>query len=181
MILSDGTLRKLMADGTLSVEPITEAAIQPASIDLRLGTRFLALDLDGSGEISLDSENRYREFEGDAVTLAPHSFLLASSAEYVRLPDDITAFVEGRSSIGRIGLSIQNAGWVDPGFEGHITLQLFNANDRPISLTAGRRVCQLVFCRMDCPAVNPYRGKYHGQLGPGGSRVHLDPDANGGA
>ena len=179
MILSDATLKELMADGSLTVEPLSPAAVQPASIDLRLGNRFLTLEVEGSEEISLDAENSYRELEGDEVVLPPHSFLLATSLEYVKLPDDITAFVEGRSSIGRIGLSIQNAGWVDPGFEGRITLQLYNANQLPIRLRSGRRLCQLVFCRMDRAAENPYRGKYQGQQGPGRSRVHLDPDAPG--
>lgn len=75
--------------------------------------------------------------------------------EYVRLPNNLTAFVEGRSSIGRMGLFIQNAGWVDPGFEGEITLELYNANQLPIRLKSGRRVCQLVFAQMDQEAFTP--------------------------
>jgi dCTP deaminase len=94
--------------------------------------------------------------------------------EYVRLPHNLTAFVEGRSSIGRIGLFIQNAGWVDPGFEGQITLELYNANSLPIRLEAGRRICQLVFCRMDQAADAPYQGKYQGQRNATGSQVSKD-------
>jgi dCTP deaminase len=94
--------------------------------------------------------------------------------ETVRLPDNLTAFVEGRSSIGRIGLFIQNAGWVDPGFEGQITLELYNANSLPIRLQAGRRICQLVFCRMDQASDAPYRGKYQGQRNATGSQVSKD-------
>ena len=90
------------------------------------------------------------------------------------LPDDLTAFVEGRSSLGRMGLFIQNAGWVDPGFEGDITLELFNANRCAIELRAGQRVGQLVFARMDAAAQFPYRGKYQGQRGATGSRAFLD-------
>jgi dCTP deaminase len=97
--------------------------------------------------------------------------------EYVKLPDDLTSFVEGRSSIGRMGLFIQNAGWVDPGFEGQITLELYNANSLPIRLEAGRRICQLVFCKMDQVAENPYRGKYQGQRGTTGSRVFKDSES----
>jgi len=96
--------------------------------------------------------------------------------EYVRLPNNLTAFVEGRSSIGRIGLFIQNAGWVDPGFEGRITLELYNASSLPIMLQAGRRICQLVFCSMDREAEKPYAGKYQGQKKAVGSRVYLDQD-----
>jgi len=88
----------------------------------------------------------------------------------------MTAFVEGRSSLGRMGLFIQNAGWVDPGFEGEITLELFNANRCAIELTSGRRVGQLVFAQLDQPALKPYSGKYQGQRGATGSRVFLDSD-----
>lgn len=84
--------------------------------------------------------------------------------------------VEGRSSLGRLGLFIQNAGWVDPGFHGEITLELFNANRCAIRLQAGRRIGQLVFARMDRAAQNPYRGKYQGQRGATGSRVFLDEE-----
>ena len=84
--------------------------------------------------------------------------------------------VEGRSSLGRLGLFIQNAGWVDPGFHGEITLELFNANRCAIKLQAGRRIGQLVFARMDQAARNPYRGKYQGQRGATGSRVFLDEE-----
>ena len=96
--------------------------------------------------------------------------------EYFELPDDLTAFVEGRSSLGRMGLFIQNAGWIDPGFKGEITLELFNANRCAIELKSGRRVGQLVFAKMDFPALNPYSGKYQGQRGATGSRVYLDND-----
>lgn len=84
--------------------------------------------------------------------------------------------VEGRSSLGRLGLFIQNAGWVDPGFHGEIALELFNANRCAIKLQAGRRIGQLVFARMDRAAQNPYRGKYQGQRGATGSRVFLDEE-----
>jgi dCTP deaminase len=102
--------------------------------------------------------------------------LLATTREYIKLPGNLTAFVEGRSSIGRMGLFIQNAGWVDPGFEGEITLELYNANRLPIKLQSDRRVCQLVFASMDQYALNPYKGKYQGQTKPVGSRVYMDED-----
>ena len=174
MILSDVSLREMLADQSLVVEPTTADSIQPASIDCRLGTHFLLIEDFNMQSISMDTEIKYREFEGDKITLPPHSFLLATTMEYVKLPNNLTAFVEGRSSIGRMGLFIQNAGWVDPGFEGRITLELFNANSLPIQLEAGRRICQLVFCKMDQPTLNPYRGKYQGQTKSVGSRVFQD-------
>ena len=86
--------------------------------------------------LSLSSKMVYREFQENTVTIPAHSFLLATTMEYIEIPNYITAFVEGRSSIGRIGLFIQNAGWVDPGFKGRITLELYNAN-KPVFLVDG--------------------------------------------
>lgn len=177
MILSDRTLHEMIAKRDLVVEPLTPESIQPASIDCRLGNHFLLVDDFNMQAIRMDSEIKYREFDGDTITLPPHSFLLATTMEYVKLPNDLTAFVEGRSSIGRMGLFIQNAGWVDPGFEGRITLELYNANSLPIQLEAGRRICQLVFCKMDQEAGNPYRGKYQGQTKSVGSRVFKDSES----
>lgn len=177
MILSDKTLNKLIASGELGVSPLVEDSIQPASIDCRLGDHFLVVEDRQMQTIDLSSEIIYREIRGPSITIPPHSFLLATTMEYVRLPNDLTAFVEGRSSIGRIGLFIQNAGWVDPGFEGQITLELYNANSLPIRLEAGRRICQLVFCRMDQVAAMPYKGKYQGQTNATGSRVFNDSEA----
>ena len=176
MILSDATLRDMIKKGELVVEPLEDYLIQPASIDLRLGKHFLKVDENAYDTIRMDEPIKYLEVTMDEIVIPPFSFMLASSMEYVKLPDDVTAFVEGRSSIGRIGLFVENAGWVDPGFEGELTLELFNANRQPIRLQAGRRICQLVFARMDRPAASPYRGKYQGQRKPMGSRIHDDPE-----
>ena len=127
-ILSDTSLQALLDSGALVVEPLETDQLQPASIDLRLGDHFLKVDENRLDSIRLDGEVQYEELRQSQIVLPPHSFLLATTRERVHLPDDLTAFVEGRSSIGRIGLFIQNAGWVDPGFEGTITLELFNAN-----------------------------------------------------
>lgn len=174
MILSDKTLKLMIDSGELKIEPLSEHSIQPASIDCRLGTHYLVVDDTGMESINLDSEIKYREIEGDSITIPPKSFLLATTMEYVKLPNDLTAFVEGRSSIGRMGLFIQNAGWVDPGFEGRITLEVYNANSLPIKLKAGRRICQLVFCKMDQAAEKPYSGKYQKQEKSVGSRIFKD-------
>ncbi len=178
MILSDVTLKKLVESGELGVTPIDKDSIQPASIDMRLGSHFLVVEDRQMHTIDLNSEIVYRQIEGQSIIIPPHSFLLATTLEYIRLPNDLVAFVEGRSSIGRIGLFIQNAGWVDPGFEGQITLELYNANSLPIRLEAGRRICQLVFCRMDQAAGTPYRGKYQGQRNATGSQVFKDTEVS---
>ncbi|MBQ8194493.1 MAG: dCTP deaminase [Oscillospiraceae bacterium] len=176
MILSDITLTEMLKTGELKMSPLTEAQIQPASIDIRLGDTFSIVEDSSSGIITLDSEISYKTIKTDTYLLLPGQFVLATTMEYIELPDDLTAFVEGRSSLGRMGLFIQNAGWVDPGFKGEITLELFNANRCAIELRAGRRVGQLVFAKMDREAKNPYRGKYQGQTGATGSRVFMDGD-----
>jgi dCTP deaminase len=176
VIVSDSTLRRLLAEGSIVVEPLEDSQIQPASIDLRLGSHFLKIDENRMEVIGLERELSYVEMRQEEIVIPPNSFLLAVTREHIRLPGNVTAFVEGRSSIGRIGLFIQNAGWVDPGFEGTITLELYNANRLPIRLVSGRRICQIVFAFMDGPASHPYHGKYQSQRGAVGSRVHLDRD-----
>ena len=176
MILSDATLKSMIASGELGISPLCANSIQPASVDCRLGGDYLVIEDRQMQVIDLDREIVYRQITSDEITIPPHSFLLATTMEYVRLPNNLTAFVEGRSSIGRIGLFIQNAGWVDPGFEGQITLELYNANSLPIRLQSGRRICQLVFCSMDQAASEPYRGKYQGQRLATGSQVYRDAE-----
>ena len=177
MILSDKTITEMLDSGKLVVKPLAENAIQPASIDCRLGDHFLLVDENHMDCLSMTSEIRYRSLECTEITLPPHSFLLATTMEYVEVPSGLTAFVEGRSSVGRMGLFIQNAGWVDPGFKGRITLELYNANSLPIKLEVGRRICQLVFCKMDRDASRPYSGKYQGQKTTEGSRIFEDSDS----
>lgn len=185
MILSDKSIRKLLDRGELYIHPLDDdqihssdtrmgRQIQPASVDLRLGKHFLKLDENDEPFIDLEHPASYVSIEREEIILPPHSFILATTMEYIKLPNHLTAFVEGRSSIGRMGLFIQNAGWVDPGFEGEITLELYNANQLPIKLKAGRRVCQLVFAQMDQAAQYPYKGKYQGQTKATGSRVYFD-------
>ncbi len=174
MILSDKTIRKMLNDSSLVITPIEKEQIQPASVDVRLGNTFSIVEDSPTGVITLGSEIKYKTIQADTYVLLPGQFVLATTMEYFELTNDMTAFVEGRSSLGRMGLFIQNAGWVDPGFKGEITLELFNANRCAIELKSGRRVGQLVFAKMDTPAENPYNGKYQGQRGATGSRVFMD-------
>ena len=174
MILSDKTIIKMLENGTLSIDPFEKGQIQPASVDIRLGNTFSIVEDSSTGVINLGNEITYKRIQTDTYVLLPGQFILATTMEYFRLPNNLTAFVEGRSSLGRLGLFIQNAGWVDPGFRGEITLELFNANRCAIELRSGRRVGQLVFAMMDDIALNPYNGKYQGQRGATGSKVFLD-------
>ncbi len=174
MILSDQTLIDMIEAKMLQIAPLSKEQIQPASIDIRLGNTFSIVEDSPAGIIDLEHEITYKTITTDTYILLPNQFVLATTMEYVHLPDDLTAFVEGRSSLGRMGLFIQNAGWVDPGFEGEITLELYNANRCAIELKAGRRVGQLVFAKMDRHAAVPYNGKYQGQRKATGSKVFLD-------
>lgn len=174
MILSDKTIMSLLQKGTLSISPLEDDQIQPASVDIRLGNTFSIVEDSSTGILTFTNEIAYKKMQTDTYLLLPGQFVLATTREYISLPDDLTAFVEGRSSLGRMGLFIQNAGWVDPGFSGEITLELFNANRCAIELQAGRRIGQLVFAQMDQAALHPYRGKYQGQRGATGSKVYLD-------
>lgn len=176
MILSDKTINKMIREKTLVIQPLTEEQIQPASVDIRLGNTYSVVDDTPSGIISLESKIGYKTITADTYLILPGQFVLATTMEYFELPDNLTAFVEGRSSLGRMGLFIQNAGWVDPGFKGEITLELYNANRCAIELKSGRRVGQLVFAELDDHALNPYNGKYQGQTGATGSRVFMDND-----
>ena len=176
MILSDNTIKKMLNEGELHIHPLEDIhQIQPASVDIRLGDTFSSVK-DSETVITFGLPVEYETVKKKSFLLLPHKFVLATTKEYFKLPNNLTAFVEGRSSVGRMGLFIQNAGWVDPGFEGEITLELFNASDKPILLEEGKRVGQLVFAQLDQNAENPYNGKYQKQTGATGSRVYLDKE-----
>ena len=178
MILSDGCLKSSIEGGELVIEPFEIKNLQPASVDCVLGRTFLFMNTRRMSCVEMDKPIEYNKVEADEVILEPHCFVLASTRESFSLPYDMTAFVEGRSSVGRMGLFIQNAGWVDPGFKGQITLELYNATRLPLRLQAGRRICQMVFCRMRQASQRPYQGKYQGQHSATGSRVHRDVEVS---
>ncbi|MCX7760691.1 MAG: dCTP deaminase [Hydrogenothermaceae bacterium] len=178
MILNDKTIRRYLKDKIIEIDPLDEVQIQPSSVDLRLGYDFLIYpeDID-----ILDVKDPYfsnrlirEEATEEGFIIKPKQFVLATTVEYIKLPDFITAFVEGRSSLGRLGLFIENAGWVDAGFEGNITLEFYNANSIPIKIYPGMRICQLVFAKMEEPSEKPYRGKYQGQRGTTASKIFMD-------
>jgi len=176
MIISGETLKEEIEKGKFVIKDIDDKQIQPASIDLRLAEDFLVVDEHNHGTIELDSEVKYKKIKGKHVIVPPKSFILAKTLEYMEIPLDHTAFVEGRSSIGRLGLFIQNAGFIDPGFKGTITLELFNACNVPIKLEAGRRICQLVVFNLDKEIKEGYKGKYLGQTEVTGSKIDQDQE-----
>ncbi|MCM3760804.1 dCTP deaminase [Alkalihalobacillus oceani] len=175
MIVTGKSIYQKIKQNEITIMPFNDKQIQPASIDLRLGDHFLTIDEHKESHITLDKPISYREIAANKgrIVLPAHSFILATTIETIKLPPYLTAFVEGRSSIGRLGLFIQNAGWVDPGFFGQITLELFNASPLPIELTVGRRICQIVIAEVNGQA-DPYNGKYLGQKGAMGSAIYRD-------
>ena len=176
MILSDKGIREYLDNKDLLIDPLDSKDIQPASVDLRLGKQFVIIKHWGADILDFSSRPEYQTVTAEEFLVPSHSFVLAMTVESLRLPHNLTAFVEGRSSVGRMGLFIQNAGWVDPGFEGQLTLELYNANNLPIRLSSGRRICQIVFCKMDQKTEKPYKGKYQGQKGAQGTRIFMDQE-----
>lgn len=174
MILSDISIQEKLKAKELVIDPLDTSLIQPASVDFRLGTEFVTINQWDTDVLDFNSEPKYQRITANEFIVPSGCFVLATTMEHIQLANDITAFVEGRSSVGRMGLFIQNAGWVDPGFAGQLTLELYNANALPIRLQAGRRVCQIVFCKMDQKTQKPYAGKYQGQKGVIGTRIFMD-------
>lgn len=187
MVLSDRSIRELIESGRLRITPFDGLAIQPSSIDLRLDRRFRIFR--ATRFTHIDPRQEQRDLTelvsmGDAepFVLQPGQFCLGNTWEEISLPDDVVGRLEGKSSLGRLGLVIHStAGYVDPGFRGHLTLELSNASPLPILLYPRMKIGQLSFLRMTTPADRPYGSqplgsKYQGQDEPTASRVHLDFD-----
>ena len=187
-ILSDKTIKEYLEEGKIVIDPLKdEQQIQPSSVDMRLGDEFKVFKVIRKPYIDPKDEDDIVEYmesstvpEGEAFIIHPNEFALATTQEYVKVPDDLVARVEGRSSMGRLGVTMHvTAGYVDPGFEGRITLEISNIGAMPVALYPGQRVCQLVFETMTTPAELPYghpkrNSKYMKQLKPESSRVKLD-------
>lgn len=181
MILSDRTIREELASGRIVIDPLEEGCIQPSSVDLRLD-RLFRVFLNHTMpviDVKEDLEDLTRLVTippEDRFILHPGEFVLASTLEKVGVPDDLVARIEGKSSLGRLGLLIHStAGFIDAGFQGHITLELSNVANLPITLYPGMKIGQISFLRMTTPADVPYGSsgmgsKYQGQRGPTPSR-----------
>lgn len=187
MIFSDRTIKESMASGRISIDPYDETCLQPSSIDLRVDRFFRVFENHRYPHI--DPRTRQEDLTtivetppGEAFVLHPGEFVLGSTLERVHLGDDVVARLEGKSSLGRLGLLIHStAGFVDAGFEGHLTLELSNVANLPIAIHPGMRIGQISFYQMTTPAEHPYGSKeagskYQGQRGPTPSRVHRDFD-----
>jgi dCTP deaminase len=187
VVLSDVTIGRLLGEGRIEVEPYDESLMQPSSLDVRVdryfrvfrNSRYPYIDVKQEQEeltelVEIDDETPF--------ILHPGEFVLGSTLERVKLPDDLVARLEGKSSLGRLGLLIHStAGFIDPGWDGHVTLELSNVANLPITIYEGMPIGQISFMRMDGPVARPYGSretgsKYQGQAEPTPSRFYLNFD-----
>lgn len=188
-ILSDTDIKKYLDNGKIIIHPLEDPKIQiqPSSVDLRIGNEFKGfkivrkpvIDPMDKGDLESYMESFYLE-DGEPFIIHPGEFALATTYESVKLPGDLVARVEGRSSMGRLGITMHvTAGYIDPGFHGKITLEISNIGKMPVALYTGQRVCQIVFETMTSPSEKPYGhpdrdSKYMGQERPITSKIKQD-------
>lgn len=187
MILSDGEIKKAIEEGDIEVTGFDgELYIGPSSLDLHLDNRAMIFDdekfepremLDFSNKsASADKFTEYKDWE--KIVIYPGEFYILSSIEKIKFADNIVGFIQGRSSVARMGINIHAAGYFDAGFEGTATLEVTNFTNHPVIIPAGTRICQMVFARMGKKAKVPYSkkkdSKYNGQMGPTITSIHKD-------
>jgi dCTP deaminase len=181
MVLSDRAIRRLIEAGRIGLDPYDPALMQPSSLDVRVDRLFRVFRNSRYPYIDVKTEQEeltelVEVVDGEPFILHPGEFVLGSTLERVTLPDDLVARLEGKSSLGRLGLLIHStAGFIDPGFDGHVTLELSNVANLPITIYPGMKIGQLSFVQMSEPAETPYGAgalgsKYQGQRGPTPSR-----------
>ncbi len=186
MILPDHEIKRLLREGVLKIEPLDdpENQIQPAWVDLRLGNEFMIFKVTGTPYI--DTRNKtegYTEevrIENDRpFIIHPGEFVLGKVMEYIKVPDDLVGSVDGRSSLGRLGIVVHTtSSSVNPGWEGYLVLEMANVGKMPVALYPGMRVCKITFHKMTSPAEVPYNkrenSKYQGQKKIVQSRMYRD-------
>jgi dCTP deaminase len=181
MVLSDRTIERLIAEGLIEIDPYDDALLQPSSVDVRVDRYFRVFRNHAYPHIDVkepqeDLTELVEIDDGQPFILHPGEFVLGSTLERVKLPDDLVARLEGKSSLGRLGLLIHStAGFIDPGWDGHVTLELSNVANLPITIYHAMKIGQLSFMQLTEPAASPYGStgigsKYQGQRGPTPSR-----------
>jgi dCTP deaminase len=180
VVLSDRTIRRLLGEGRIEIEPYDESLLQPSSVDVRVDRYFRVFHNARYPFIDVrepqEDLTELVEVGDEPFILHPGEFVLGSTLERIRLPDDLVARLEGKSSLGRLGLLIHStAGFIDPGWDGHVTLELSNVANLPITIYHGMKIGQLSFVQLSEPAESPYGSgslgsKYQGQKGPTPSR-----------
>ncbi len=184
-VLSDRDIKKRIADGSLVIQGLDISSVSLASVDLRLGSKFKIFKttqvthIDTKESVPADMMETIEKNENEPFILHPGEFVLGATKEYIKLPDDLVGRLDGRSSLGRLGVVIHStAGSVDPGFEGYLTLEIANISKVPVTLWSGTRVCRLTFDTLTSPSEMPYNkrkeSKYNKQLEPLASKIFLD-------
>lgn len=181
-IFSDISIKRVIGEGKVVIQPYSEELVQPSSIDVRLGNTFRVFRNHSAACIDPKANNHVTEeitVGEEGFVIHPGEFVLGVTMEHVTLPADIVARLEGKSSLGRIGLLVHaTAGYIDPGFSGQITLEMSDIANLPIRLYPGMRIGQISLHALTEPAEKPYGsggvGKYQGQTGPTDSRIHQD-------
>ena len=180
MVLSDATISRYLAEGKVEIDPYDDSLLQPSSVDVRVdrffrvfhNNRYPFIDV----KTAQEELTELVDVEDRPFILHPGEFVLGSTLERVKLPDDLVARLDGKSSLGRLGLLIHStAGFIDPGWDGHVTLELSNVANLPITIYPGMKIGQISFMQMTEPAATPYGAaeigsKYKGQRGPTASR-----------
>jgi dCTP deaminase len=185
-VLSDGTIRRFVDEGRIVITPWDPLMVQPASVDLKLGTSFRVFHNHRIQVIDLAAPPQgltepVEVDEHEPFVIHPNEFVLGRTEEHVEMPDDVVARIEGKSSLGRLGLIVHaTAGFVDPGFKGTLTLEITNFNSVPIVLRPGLPIAQLSFMTLDQSAERPYGhpelgSHYHGQVDATESRYRSPP------
>ena len=185
MVLSDRTIKEELAKGRIVIDPLGEGCVQPASVDVHLDRRLLVFRNSRRAYIDVredmsDLTEMVEIVDEVPFILHPGEFVLGSTREHIELPDDLVARLEGKSSLGRIGLLIHStAGYVDPGWKGNLTLELSNVANLPVTLYLGMKIGQLSYLRLSTAAENLYGSaalgsKYQGQTDPTASRMYRD-------
>jgi dCTP deaminase len=181
VVLSDATIARLLEEGRIEIDPYDDSLLQPSSVDVRVDRLFRVFHNNRYPYIDVKVEQSeltelVRVEDEQPFVLHPGEFVLGSTLERVRLPDDVVARLDGKSSLGRLGLLIHStAGFIDPGWDGHVTLELSNVAKLPITIYPGMKIGQISFMQMTEPAITPYGAsalgsKYKGQEGPTPSR-----------
>ena len=182
MILSDRDLKQRLGKD-LVVKPMKEDQIGPSSIDLSLGNSWRVFKQLTKTHIDPSKDKDTDEFTeiltADEFVIHPGEFVLGTTKEFIQVPNDLVGRLEGRSSWGRLGIVIHStAGFVNPGFNGTLTLEMTNLGKMPVLLKSGMRICQIIFERLTSPAETPYNkrksSKYSGQIGPGASKIFTE-------
>lgn len=185
VVLSDRDIKKYLKEGKLVIRDLVEEHIDPCSVDLRLGNKFRFFKnselthIDTKVGVPEEVMEYIEKEEGKPFVIHPGEFVLGTTIEYIKIPKDLVATLDGRSSLGRLGVIVHStANSFDPGFEGYPTLEISNISKVPVTLWAGSKICRLTFAKLSSPAETGYaekKGKkYAGQKGTEASRIHLD-------